>query len=183
MLKIQIMPTPGKLRLSVNCFLIVLLSTLSIPLLAQKQGIESGSYRVMLRTLLSHTVPEVQVADAAKATNATLFLDARERNEFEVSHIQGARWVGYDDFDMQRVAGIPKETPLVVYCSVGYRSEKISERLLEAGFNDVANLYGGIFEWKNQDQSVVNMNGQSTERVHAYNRSWGIWLKEGERVY
>lgn len=177
------MPTPGKLRLSVNSLLIVLLSSLSLPLLAQKQGIESGSYRVMLRTLLSHTVPEVKVADAAKATNATLFLDARERNEFEVSHIQGAHWVGYDDFDMQRVAGIPKDTPLVVYCSVGYRSEKISEQLLEAGFSDVANLYGGIFEWKNQDQSVVNMSGQKTERVHAYSRSWGIWLKEGERVY
>lgn len=174
---------PGKLRLGLHGLLFIVVSSLSLPLLAQKQGIESGSYRLMLKTLLSHTVPEVQIADAATAPNATLFLDARERNEFEVSHIQGAHWIGYDDFEMSRLAGIPKDTPLVVYCSVGYRSEKITERLLEVGFTDVANLYGGIFEWKNQDQEVVDMNGQQTERVHAYSRSWGIWLKEGERVY
>ena len=66
---------------------------------------------------------------------------------------------------------------------MGYRSEKISEQLLDAGYTDVANLYGGIFEWKNQNQKVVNMDGQTTESVHAYNRTWGIWLKNGEKVY
>ena len=171
------------LRSALNGLFFLLVFSATAPVLAQERGIESGSYRFMLSTLLSHTVPEVEVATAKETDNKTLFLDARERNEFEVSHIQGARWVGYDDFDMSRLAGVPKDTPLIVYCSVGYRSEKISERLLEVGFTDVANLYGGIFEWKNQDQKVVNMNGQATERVHAYSRSWGIWLKEGEKVY
>ncbi|MEL6718853.1 MAG: rhodanese-like domain-containing protein, partial [Bacteroidota bacterium] len=68
------------------------------------------------------------------------------------------------------------------YCSVGYRSEKISEQLLEAGFKDVSNLYGGIFEWKNQDHEVVDEKG-ATEKVHAYDRVWGFWLKEGKKVY
>ena len=164
--------------------LIMVFSLLAaLPLAGQEKGIESGSYRFMLKTLLSHTVPEMEVKTASAADNETLFLDARERAEYEVSHIQGALWVGYDDFDISRLDGVAKDTPLVVYCSVGYRSEKISEQLLDAGYNDVANLYGGIFEWKNQDQKVVNMDGQTTESVHAYNRTWGIWLKNGEKVY
>ncbi|MEL6832298.1 MAG: rhodanese-like domain-containing protein [Bacteroidota bacterium] len=172
-----------KWRSSIQTLILLLGLTFSLPLLAQKNGIESGSYRVMLRSLLSHTVPETTVSAAQAADHPTLFLDTRERYEFEVSHIQGARWVGYDNFDMDRLAGVPKDTPLIVYCSVGYRSEKISERLLAAGFTNVANLYGGIFEWKNQDQAVVDMQGRPTERVHAYSRTWGIWLKEGEKVY
>jgi 3-mercaptopyruvate sulfurtransferase SseA len=70
-----------------------------------------------------------------------------------------------------------------VYCSVGYRSEKVSEQLRQAGYQTVYNLYGGIFEWKNQGHPVVNAEGEPTERVHAYNRSWGVWLKKGDKVY
>ncbi|MEM0993086.1 MAG: rhodanese-like domain-containing protein [Bacteroidota bacterium] len=143
--------------------------------------IEKKSYDKMLKHLLSHTVEEISVAEAA-ALNEVIFLDARAAEEFEVSHIQQARFVGYDQFEMSRVADIPKDAKIVVYCSVGYRSEKISERLVEAGFQDVSNLYGGIFEWKNQDQEVVNEQGE-TEKVHAFDRVWGFWLKEGEKVY
>lgn len=174
---------PGKTFSFVRTLFLCLALGGTVSVFAQDRGVESGSYRFMLKTLLSHTVPEIDVATAAEADNSTLFLDARERNEYDVSHIQGALWVGYDDFDMARLAGVPKETPLVVYCSVGYRSEKISERLLAAGYTNVANLYGGVFEWKNQDHPVVDPQGQPTEEVHAFNRTWGIWLKEGEKVY
>jgi rhodanese-related sulfurtransferase len=143
--------------------------------------IEKKAYDKMLQKLLSHTVPEVSVSEAKKLENA-VFLDTRELEEYQVSHIEDAQFVGYDNFDLSTVEDLPKDQKIVVYCSVGYRSEKISERLLEAGFTDVSNLYGGIFEWKNQDQQVVDGSG-TTEKVHAYDRLWGIWLKEGEKVY
>lgn len=145
-------------------------------------NVNSGAYGFMLKTLLSHTVPEVSVPEAATAETA-LFLDAREANEHEVSHIRGARFIGYDNFDIASLSDIPKDQPIIVYCSVGYRSEKVSEQLLAAGYTDVANLYGGIFEWKNQGHEVVTPEGEVTEKVHAFSRSWGIWLKKGERVY
>ena len=47
----------------------------------------------------------------------------------------------------------------------------------------VYNLYGGLFEWVNQGKEVVKPNGETTETVHAYSKSWGIWLKKGEKVY
>jgi len=76
-----------------------------------------------------------------------------------------------------------KESEIIVYCSIGYRSEKITEQLVQEGFKNVQNLYGGIFEWKNQGNEVVRPDGKPTEDVHAYSRLWGIWLKEGNRVY
>lgn len=162
----------------------LLLFLLSIVGMSRAQRpVESGPYNLMLKTLLSHSVPEISVAEAQGMIEDAVFLDSREREEFSVSRIPGAIFVGYDDFEMERVEAVDKHAPIVVYCAVGYRSEKVSERLLEAGYTNVQNLYGGIFEWKNQGHTVVDSTGAPTERVHAYSRSWGIWLNEGEKVY
>lgn len=165
-------------------FSLLLLSFIvSSCLTAQEAAVQSNSFGLMLKTLLSHTVPEVAVPEAAAKPDNTVFLDARERKEYEVSHLAGARFVGYDHFSLDTVADLPKTTPIVVYCAVGYRSEKISEQLITAGFENVSNLYGGIFEWKNQGHTVVSPAGDTTDKVHAYNRTWGIWLNNGEKVY
>lgn len=144
--------------------------------------VQRGAYRTMLKTLLSHSVPEKSIQEAVKDSASVVFLDAREPGEFEVSHIAGAIPVGYDHFNLSQLPALDKKSPIVVYCSVGYRSEKITEKLLAAGFQNVSNLYGGIFEWVNQGHPVVNING-TTQQVHAYSRSWGVWLRKGEKVY
>lgn len=144
--------------------------------------VQSRAFRAMLRTLLSHSVPETTVPKAA-AGEGIVFLDARAWREYEVSHLAGAMFAGYDDFDLARVANVPKNAPIVVYCSVGYRSEKVAEKLKAAGFTNVSNLVGGIFEWVNQGHPVVDLSGQPTENVHAYDRVWGIWLRKGKAVY
>ena len=100
-----------------------------------------------------------------------------------MSHLPNARWVGYDDFALDRVKDIPKAANVVTYCSVGYRSDKIGDKLKAAGYGNVHNLYGSLFEWVNQGNPVVDNTGKPTSRVHAFSRSWGIWLKKGEKVY
>lgn len=149
---------------------------------AEAPRVEKKGYDKMLGALLDHSVNEVSVQEAAALKEEAIFLDAREPAEFKVSHIEDAKFIGYEHFSLANVKDIPKDKKIIVYCSVGYRSEKISEKLLEAGFKDVSNMYGGIFEWKNQDQEVVDDKG-TTEKVHAYDRIWGFWLKEGEKVY
>lgn len=144
--------------------------------------VKSRAYRAMLGKLLSHSVPECSVATAADEPAKAVFLDAREPEEYAVSHIQGALPVGYDHFDLASIQNLPKDTAIVVYCSVGYRSEKIAEKLIRAGFTRVSNLYGGIFEWVNEDHPVVNEQGP-TDRVHAFDRKWGVWLNKGTKVY
>ena len=137
----------------------------------------------MLDKLYSGTIPTIEVQDLEGKTDQYQILDTRESEEYTISHIADAQCVGYDDFSPQSVAHLDKDKPVLVYCSVGYRSEKIGEQLKELGFTEVYNLYGGIFEWKNKGQAVVDTSNQPTEKVHTFNRLWGQWLTNGEKVY
>ena len=160
----------------------IALAGLLLVVLTARGQIQSEAYRAMLKSLLNHSVPEVQVQEAVRDSTSILFLDAREPEEYEVSHIKNALHVGYEHFDTSILVGIRKDRRIVVYCSVGYRSEKVVEKLLAVGFNNVSNLYGGIFEWVNQDNPVFNDTGR-TQEIHAFSRTWGIWLKKGKKVY
>jgi 3-mercaptopyruvate sulfurtransferase SseA len=71
----------------------------------------------------------------------------------------------------------------VVYCSIGARSQEIGKKLQAAGYQNVYNLYGGIFHWVNEDNPVFTPDSDLTEQVHTYNKRWGMWLKKGEKVY
>ncbi|MDX5419252.1 MAG: rhodanese-like domain-containing protein [Hymenobacteraceae bacterium] len=147
--------------------------------------ITDRAYDLMLKGMYSGTVETIEAEELQPALlkpDQFLLLDTRSEEEFRVSHLAGARLVDYESFDLSQLSDVPKNTPIVVYCSVGYRSEKIGEELLEAGYTNLQNLYGGIFEWVNQGRPVYNQQGE-TDKVHAYSRAWGIWLRKGEKVY
>lgn len=169
-----------KLRLYIGIFAWVLLAT-SINSCSQGK-VESGSFNFMLNRILDRNVPEISVDSLEKNFKDFVLLDSRSPNEYSVSHIKCAKHVGYDDFEANQVNHISKSKPIVVYCSVGYRSEKITQKLLKEGYQNVYNLYGGIFEWVNQDQKVYKAD-QPTRKVHAYSKVWGMWLEKGEKVY
>ncbi len=137
-----------------------------------------------LRKLNKESVPYVQAEELSKTSGAIL-LDTRKKEEYNVSHLKNATWVGYKEFVIDSTMAViqDKDSEIVVYCSVGVRSEDIGEKLLKAGFTNVKNLYGGIFEWKNNGLPVYDTLGNQTDRVHAFNKQWGKLLKEGEKVY
>lgn len=114
-----------------------------------------------------------------------IILDTREQKEFDVSHIKNANCVGFDKFNSKKIK--EKYTKfndtIVVYCSIGIRSEIIGTKLKKLGYKNVYNLYGGIFEWKNKGEEVVNDEQIPTENVHAFSKEWGIYLLKGKRVY
>lgn len=146
------------------------------------QEVNSRAYNLTLYTLLSHEAKEIGISEAKQKEDA-VFIDSREKEEYEVSRIPNARWVGFENPKLDHLQDLKKDTPLIIYCSVGYRSEKIALQLEEKGFTTVYNLYGGIFEWVNQGNTIVNSKCEETEKVHAYNRIWGVWLNKGEKVY
>ena len=111
-------------------------------------------------------------AREAAALEGAAFLDARELEEYGVSHLPGAIPLGYDDPDFDLLNGMDLDRPLVVYCTVGYRSERMAEKLREAGFRRVYNLYGSIYAWKLAGLPVEDARG-ATDRIHTYNRKWG----------
>jgi rhodanese-related sulfurtransferase len=105
-----------------------------------------------------------------------VLLDARSAAEYEVSHLWHARRIDPDSPDLSALANVSFETPLVVYCAVGYRSAALASRLLQAGFYRVYNLEGSIFQWVNEGRKVYK-DEQITTVVHPYNWLWGKLLK------
>lgn len=110
-----------------------------------------------------------------------IILDARSEAEYAVSHLKKAEHIDPYHPDLEVFAGISKDTPIVVYCSVGYRSAGIAERLEQAGFSQVYNLEGSIFQWANVGRPVCK-NDHPTMLVHPYNALWGRLLKSPYRA-
>lgn len=149
-------------------------------------GQKPTNYDEHLKGLYKNSVELITVEDLSnqiKKNAGIVVLDTREISEYRVSHIEGARNIGYNNFSIESLQDIPKGAEIIVYCSLGVRSEQIGEKLKEAGYENVKNLYGGIFEWKYQDQIVVDKKGNPTDKVHTYDENWGQWLLKGEKVY
>ncbi len=125
-------------------------------------------------------VPRLQTGELAawiadRNRPRPLLLDVREPAEFAFSHLAGARRVD-PAADPARLADLPKDQPIVAYCSVGYRSAQFAERLRQAGFTDVYNLEGSIFQWAGEDRPL-SRDGQPVKQVHPYSRTWGLLLR------
>ena len=137
-----------------------------------------------LKKLNTNSVVYISVEELADL-KAPILLDARKKEEFNVSHLSNAYWAGYENFKLERIQHlIPDSTAtVVVYCSIGVRSEDIGEKLKKAGYSNVKNLYGGIFEWKSKGNSVYDTLGRPTEKVHAYSKQWGKLLTNAQKVY
>lgn len=151
--------------------------------LAQPTGlVKSKSYDRTLANMLDPNEVSIIGVDSLYrvGTENVILLDTRSREEYDVSHIPGALWVGYDSFDPSRIRELDKEKEVIVYCSVGYRSEKIGSQLKDLGFEHVQNLYGSIFEWANASYPLVRSAGDTVNQIHPYNRVWGRWMTNPE---
>ncbi len=137
-----------------------------------------------IKNILDYTTPLLSVDELREMESENqdfILLDTREPNEFAISHIKGAQFVGYNHFDQSKVSSLPKDTKIVLYCSVGYRSSMIGKKLINLGFQDVYNVYGGMFEWVNKGYEVVDSKGNAANKIHGYNKSWSKWV-ENEKI-
>jgi rhodanese-related sulfurtransferase len=146
---------------------------------ASRAHCQNPDFDKKIANMLSFSVKTISPDDLKRQPNVVI-LDARERSEYDVSHLPNALFAGFNNFEKKVLEDIPKDKPIVVYCSIGYRSEKIGEKLKKMGYTKVFNLYGSIFEWLNQGNPVVDKNGQPTKKVHTYNKAWSRWVEEGK---
>lgn len=137
-----------------------------------------------LEKLITADTNALGAKEASRLENP-VFLDARETEEFNVSHLPGARHLGYDEMDLSVVSDVDKSRPVVTYCTVGYRSERAAEKLRAAGFKKVYNLYGSLYAWKLAGLPLEDAAGKPTERLHTYNKKWGSFVPDsiGEKVW
>ena len=135
-----------------------------------------------------NSVPYINVDTLKKNAQQALILDAREIEEFEVSHLQDAQHIGFKNFNYSMMdklmvdSLVDRDTLIIVYCSIGIRSEIIGKKLISHGFTNVYNLYGGLFEWVNKGGNVF-CQGNITQKVHAYSKKWSRYLTKGFKVY
>lgn len=106
-----------------------------------------------------------------------ILIDVREEDEFAVSHLPNA-------VNITKAAAVnyPKDSQIVVYCSVGVRSADFAEKLGDLGFTRVLNLRGSIFSWGNNGYPLVRGN-KAVRVVHPYNKKWGKLLNRKLHMY
>ncbi len=109
-----------------------------------------------------------------------ILLDVRTEPEFAVSHLHGARRVEPAAQADALLPLLPPGRPVVAYCSVGYRSSAVAERLQKAGVQ-VFNLEGSIFQWANEGRPL-EAGGRPADKVHPYNEKFGKMLDEKKRA-
>lgn len=110
-----------------------------------------------------------------------IVLDAREQEEYEVSHLQNAKRASSIDMALVILFGHLKDTTVVIYDSVGLRSAKLVADLSTRGFSQVYTLDGAIFEWANRGLPLYR-GDKKANKVHPYNLWWQRYLKEELRA-
>ncbi|MGH3103273.1 MAG: molybdopterin-synthase adenylyltransferase MoeB [Gaiellaceae bacterium] len=107
-----------------------------------------ASYRDLLQQARAE-IDEIAPAQAAGLADAPVFVDVRERDEWEEGHIPGALHIPRGSLESRVEAAVPdKGRSLVVYCSSGNRSVFATRTLQELGYDDVRSLAGGYVDWK-----------------------------------
>ncbi len=74
-------------------------------------------------------------------------IDVREDEEVQEAHIPGSEWIPLSDFLNKSTHLNPKDS-YVIYCKSGGRSAHVTAYLKQNGFENVANMTGGILAWK-----------------------------------
>ncbi|MEJ2130401.1 MAG: MBL fold metallo-hydrolase [Gammaproteobacteria bacterium] len=93
-------------------------------------------------------IPEIEPEWVARHLDELTLLDVRSPEEFEgeLGHIEGSRLVPLDEL-RERVDEVPRDRPVVVVCQSGKRSGMAAVILQKAGFEEVANVAGGLINW------------------------------------
>jgi len=127
------------------------------------------------------TIDQVSTADLVELLSSAdgkdlILLDVRSPDEYAVSHLRGAQLTPSERSALDVLRGAAKDRLIVVYCSVGYRSASMTQRLMARGYTNVHSLEGGLFEWANDDLPRYR-DGEQVQAVHPFDTEWGRFLK------
>ncbi len=121
------------------------------------------TYRELLREIKSE-IGEISATDAAASINRPVFLDVRERDEWQEGRIPGAVHIPRGFLESRVEQALPeRDRTIVVYCAAGNRSAFAAKSLKELGYKNVQSLAGGFTDWKR--------NGFPTELPKALDES------------
>ncbi|MCB9982601.1 MAG: ThiF family adenylyltransferase [Rhodospirillales bacterium] len=91
-------------------------------------------------------IPELD-APQARGKVAALFIDVRERDEWDAGHIAGAQHFALSELVQGVSPDIQIDCEIILYCQVGIRSLQAAQILKAKGYHNVSNLAGGYKAW------------------------------------
>lgn len=99
-------------------------------------------------TLTFAGIPEISPEWVAANRGSVHVLDVRGEDEFAgaLGRLEGSQCVPLDQL-RDRLGEIPKDRPIVTVCQSGKRSGMAAMILQKAGWDEVANIQGGLLEW------------------------------------
>ena len=108
---------------------------------------------------IKETIPEVDPTDVKAVlddeNSDAVVVDVREQQEWDESHIPGAKHVprGYLEQRIVRAAPDPDQR-VILYCQSGNRSAIAAKALEEIGYTNVESMTGGITLWKQRNFAI-----------------------------
>ncbi len=135
-----------------------------------------------IQTKITNTFPQVSHISTDSLKNILdkekfFLIDVRDQEEFIISRIPGAIHIPTPE-----KVTYSKNSYIIVYCSIGYRSADFAEKLQNSGFTKVYNLRGSLFEWADKGYPLINDSGATTY-VHPFNKKWGVLLNTKRHKY
>jgi rhodanese-related sulfurtransferase len=97
---------------------------------------------------LAGTLSPAEVAQQIRDPKAAPFLlDVRTPEEFAEGRVPGARNIPLQDLET-RLAEVPKDRAVVVYCRSGPRAQRAAGLLRERGYSDLSLMEGSMLAWE-----------------------------------
>lgn len=111
---------------------------------------------------IKETIPEVDPAEVKAILDRgddadAVLIDVREQQEWDESHIAGAKHVPRGYLEQRIVRAAPDlEQRVIVYCAAGARSAIAAKTLIdELGYKRVESMAGGITLWKQRNFPIT----------------------------
>lgn len=83
-------------------------------------------------------------------------IDVREDHEWVLGHIPEAMHLSKGVIERDIEKTVPDQnTPILVYCSGGFRCALVADSLQNMGYKEVYSLAGGLQDWENQGYPLV----------------------------
>ena len=91
------------------------------------------------------TIDATRLKEKRDANEDFILLDVRSQEEFQLVNIGGTH-IPLQDLP-ERFSELPEQTPIVILCHHGVRSEQAASFLVTKGFKEVSHLEGGLDSW------------------------------------
>ena len=95
------------------------------------------------------------VREGLRSGGGVTVVDVREPAEYEAGHIPGAKPLPRGLLEYRAAEELPdRDARIVVHCALGGRGALAARSLKEMGYTNVANMEGGIKDWKEKGYEV-----------------------------